>query len=444
MLLEKVERYIARNALLDPAARVVVGVSGGLDSVVLLSMLRTLGYELVVAHCNFHLRGKESDRDEAFVRRMAKDWDLPLEVVHFDTLGEVESSGESVEMVARRLRYDWFEELRQAYTAAAVAVAHHADDQAETVLLNLLRGCGYRGLVGMKPNNTFVVRPLLGCRRKALAEYAERNNLCSVEDSTNADTLYRRNNIRHTVIPLLETINPAVVAHLSDLTNYMGDLSALIEQGIGHNLSRLTAEPHPDPQTTMPPIVVERLLSMPAPLNTLWEYLCPLGFASKVIGELYDAMIDGSSDVTYYSAMYRVVLSRGVMYTLPAAPKRTSPISISSVDDLDAYFEAKSVSAAQWEIVRDDKLAQLDADKLHYPLTLRSWREGDRFYPLGLKGSQSVSDFFTRQRLPAFMKEEVRMLVDVDGRIVWIVGIRIDHHFRITPSTTNLLVLRAR
>ena len=274
---EKVAQYINRKQLLQPTDKVLVALSGGADSVALLRLLQASGYDCEAAHCNFHLRGAESDRDEAFVRQLCVKQQVPLHTVHFDTARTAEERHISIEMAARELRYGWFEEIRQKINADAIAVAHHQDDSVETLLLNLIRGTGINGLRGIRPKNGHIVRPLLCLERKEIISYLNRIGQDYVTDSTNLQDEYTRNKIRLNLLPMMQEINPSVKESILNTAEHLDGASAIYKQGIDEGIKRVrTAEG----------ICIERLMQELAPATLLFEILYPLGFNTAQIRDI--------------------------------------------------------------------------------------------------------------------------------------------------------------
>ena len=276
-LVQQIERFIENERLLDRSLPVIVGVSGGADSVALLHILNRLGYSCIACHCNFNLRGDESLRDFEFTRRIAEEWGIPFETVSFDTLDYARTNGLSVEMACRRLRYDWFEERRKKYGAQAIAVAHHRDDSAETLLLNLIRGTGIAGLTSMRPRNGFVVRPLLPVTRKDIEAYLSGEGLDYVVDHTNLEPVYVRNKIRLQVLPLLRTINPSVDTAIYSSMQNLREVDRVYRAAIEQQKKELLR--YEDNCIHIP---IVGLLALPSPKAFLFELLSPCGFSPSI------------------------------------------------------------------------------------------------------------------------------------------------------------------
>ena len=366
---EKVAQYINRKQLLQPTDKVLVALSGGADSVALLRLLQASGYDCEAAHCNFHLRGAESDRDEAFVRQLCVKQQVPLHTVHFDTARTAEERHISIEMAARELRYGWFEEIRQKINADAIAVAHHQDDSVETLLLNLIRGTGINGLRGIRPKNGHIVRPLLCLERKEIISYLNRIGQDYVTDSTNLLDEYTRNKIRLNLLPMMQEINPSVKESILNTAEHLDSASAIYKQGINDGIKRVrTAEG----------ICIERLMQEPAPATLLFEILYPLGFNTAQIGDIYRSL-EGQPGKIFTSEHWCIVKDRE--YLLIEAHRQ--PIQPALAMEEYAF-------TPDFVIPRDKNTACFDADKLTHPLLLRPWRQGDSFIPFGIILSDGV------------------------------------------------------
>ncbi len=433
----KVKQFIEKHHLPANTAKVIAGISGGADSVALLHLLMKMGYECVAAHCNFHLRGDESNRDELFVRNLCREWNIPLEVIDFETEKIASDRKISIEMAARDLRYVWFEELRLKYNAETIAVAHHNDDAVETFLLNLIRGSGIRGLSGMKPKNGNIMRPLLCVNRKEVEEYLHLHRLAFVQDSTNSETLYTRNKIRLEVLPLLAQLNPSIKETILLTTGYLNDTAEVYFSEIGKQRKSLTRS---EQGKTL--ISINGVRKSPFAKTLLFELLNPFGFNSNVCNDVFDAL-DGLSGKQFFSAEYRLIKDReeliiekkgqhGAISILIESPE----ISIST--PIPLRFDI--VSAKDLAIPKDKNTACFDADKIKFPISLRSWQQGDRFVPFGMKGSKKLSDYFSDHKFSLLQKEQTLVLCSGD-KIIWLIGERSDNRFRVDETTTKVLVV---
>lgn len=432
---EQIQQYIIQHQLLSGEKPVVVGISGGADSVALLHILVSLGYKCIAAHCNFNLRGDESFRDEQFTIDFTQRLQVPLCKISFETNKYAQENRLSVEMAARELRYRWFEELLNTYDADAVAVAHHRDDSVETLLINLTRGSGITGLTGIKPKNGNVVRPLLCVSREDIYAYIENNGLEYVTDSSNSSDIYTRNFIRLKVIPLLEEINPSVKASLARTANHLYDASLIYNHSI-EEARRVIIQNNR--------LSISALLSFPAPATILYEMLKPYGFSRTVCESIF-TVLDKDSGKIFYSSTHRLLKDRSdlLIDVLSGEDNRAYLINLED-DNVDLPVELKPeivVIKEDYQIEKDKKFAYFDFDKLSFPLVLRHWQEGDWFVPFGMKGKKKISDYFSDKKFSLFDKEKTWLLCSGQD-VIWIVGERTDNRYRIEKTTKRVLKLK--
>ena len=440
-MLQTVKHYIEKNNLLQSGNKIIVGLSGGADSVVLLAVLHKLGYECVAAHCNFHLRAEESDRDEQFAADFATSLHIPFFKKDFDTYAVTKERGISIEMAARDLRYEWFEELRKNENAQTIAVAHHQDDSVETLLLNLIRGTGIKGLTGIKPRSGRIVRPLLCVSKAEILQYARTENLPFVNDSSNSLPEFTRNKIRLQVIPLLKTLNPSINEALSQTMYNLNEAAKIYDAEVEKFKETVFDE-------KLGRIDISLLKTFPSPETLLFELLKDFGFGKEIVLEIYKA-IDSQSGKEFYSATHRLVKDRGTFLLLPVGSENEEETYLIQSDDvgiLEIPFRMEISTTAVFQGMADqarhDKsIAYLDKNKLHFPLILRKWKPGDKFIPFGMKGFQKLSDFFNNNKISKPEKEKIRLLLSGED-IVWVVNHRIDDRFRISENTKIAYILR--
>jgi tRNA(Ile)-lysidine synthase len=441
-MIQTIKYYIEKNNLLNFGGKIVVGLSGGVDSVVLLSILHNLGYECLAAHCNFHLRAEESDRDERFSAGFAASLPVPFFKRDFDTYAVAREKGISIEMAARDLRYEWFETLRNDENAAAIAVAHHRDDNVETLLLNLIRGTGIKGLTGMKSRNGWVVRPMLCVSKVEILQYAQVENLSYINDSSNSLPEFMRNKIRLQVIPLLKTLNPSVNEALSQTMYNLNEAVKIYEAEI----EKVRAIVFDEKSGRMD---IPLLKTFPSPETLLFEWLKDFGFGKEVVFEIYKSM-DGQPGKTFYSHTHRLVKDREAFLLLPVKDEnedeKTYLIQANEKEIIEFPFrmeiQVKSCRPGWKRLIQPHKhIACLDKDKLHFPLTLRKWQAGDKFIPFGMKGFQKLSDFFNNHKISKPEKEKIWVLLSGED-VVWVVNQRIDNRFKIDEQTENAYILR--
>ena len=422
-----VRQHIENQQLLNNGATVIVGLSGGCDSVVLLHILHRMSYRCMAAHCNFHLREEESNQDEHFVEKFCAELNIPLEITHFDTLNYAREHQLSIELAARELRYKWFESLRQKHNAEAIAVGHHADDQAETLLMHLVRGSGLNGLCGMHPRNGHIVRPLLQLTRKEIEAYALQEHLSYVTDSTNADTQIRRNYFRHEIIPMLEKINPQIVQTLNHTCQHLQGYQQFIQAETTRLREKcLVKEGNTDY------IDLQQLCQHESWKTWLYELLTPYGLQGDQVEQLTRSIHARHSGKQYMSASHRCLLDRTKLILQPLISKTEVVPTL-----LQRNYPRKNMGAFP---PADAPTVCIDADKVKGTLHLRHWQEGDTFRPIGMKGNKKLSDFFTDQKLSLFEKEQIWLVCD-DENIIWVVGHRIDDRYKVTPETHTLLEL---
>ena len=431
----KINNYIEKHCLLKPGSKIIVGLSGGADSVVLLHMLHTLGYSCIAAHCNFHLRGEESERDERFASELAASFNLPFIKQDFDTQSIAKERGISIEMAARDLRYQWFTELRENQKADAIAVAHHRDDSIETLLLNLIRGTGIKGLTGIQPRMGYLVRPLLCVSKKEILQYAQTKNLPFITDSSNEQDKIIRNKIRLQVIPLLETINPSVRDAIVQTMENLNEVSKIYETEIEKAIQAINNKGS---------ISIPLLKTFPSPESILFELLKNYGFGKEVIRDIYCAM-DSQPGKTFYSPDYSVVKDRDAFLLSPIVREEEKEYLIQANETFLEFPFKMEISHRKHEtltdIDKDAHTATLDYDELRFPLTLRKWKQGDKFIPMGMKNFQKISDYFTNCKFSKIEKEKTWILIS-GNEIVWIVNYRVDERFKINNITKNCYILK--
>lgn len=422
LTLKKVLRYITQKQLLSQDNKVLVALSGGADSVALLRLLQSAGYVCEAAHCNFHLREDESERDEAFVRSLCKKQEIPLYVTHFETAEEAARQHISIEMAARELRYHWFEEIREKSKAHAIAVAHHRDDSAETFLLNILRGTGINGLQGIQPRNGYIVRPLLCLDRKEIIDYLKEIGQAYVTDSTNLEDEYLRNKIRLHLLPLMQQIAPAAKENILKTALHLAEAARLYQRAVDDSRTRILRE-------NGKAIDIASLLQEPAPETLLFEILHPFGFNESQTKDIYRAL-QGQSGKYFQAGSWKVLKDRDQLLIEKKEAESTPPIL-----SIKTY-----TYTSNFIIPHDKQTACFDTDKLSQPLSLRHWKRGDFFVPFGMKGKKKVSDYLTDRKFSLTQKEQQWVLC-CGNDIAWLVGERSDNRFRIDENTKQVTVI---
>ncbi|MDR1336239.1 MAG: tRNA lysidine(34) synthetase TilS [Tannerella sp.] len=435
-MISSVRAYIIKHRLLQPEDKVIAGVSGGADSTALLHVLAREGYACTVAHCNFHLRGAESDRDEQFVAQMAASLHQPFFKTDFDTAGYAARKHISIEMAARELRYRWFEELRSTLQAQAIAVAHHRDDSIETVLLNLIRGTGIRGLCGIRPKNGYLIRPFLSLSRREIMEWLSQQQLAYQTDCTNLSDEYTRNFIRLRLLPLMEELNPSAREAIARTAAHLSEVEMLYAGLMEKERKRIM----PDAER----IDIHELMKSPAPQTVLYELVRSHGFTRALSESVFESL-QGEPGKTFSApdASCRIIKDRGFLLLAPCPANDERIYTIGAEDSLTypvRLSTQKKAVDARFEIEKKASVASFDFDKLAFPLTLRTWREGDRFVPFGMRGRKKLSDYFTDRKFSLVRKERIWVLCSRED-IIWVVGERMDNRYRIDPSTKFALIV---
>lgn len=438
-MLEKFQEYVEQNALASHDDKILLTVSGGVDSMVLLDLFTKSGYNVGVAHCNFQLRGDESEEDEVLVEERAAEYGVGFYNKRFETTAEMDRTGESMEMAARRLRYEWFEEIctEQGYTV--IAVAHHADDSIETFFINLFRGTGLRGLTGIKKQIGKVVRPLSFVTRKEILEYAAANRIPYREDSTNRSTKYLRNKIRLGLIPRLREIKPKFTKLMRANLARLGDAQSFINICIEQIAKEAISE-----ENGIYTLHIDRI-SSDMPLSfVIYEMLnTKFGFKGDVTDSLVRSFNSRVTGRRFYSKEYVAYVDRGEILIKAIESSDSCEVDVakgvgrSYCGNSVLYFEEIVIDLIE-EFNLGSNVALIDADKLSFPLTLRKWREGDSFTPLGMSGRKKVSDFLIDEKV-SMPEKERQFVLTSDGEIVWLLGRRIDERYKIDDESENIL-----
>lgn len=435
----KVSDFIAKHQLLSPDDLHLVALSGGADSVALLLILQQLGYRIEAAHCNFHLRGDESDRDEDFVKSLCEKQNIKLHLIHFDTKEYALLHQVSIEMAARELRYGYFRQLCQDIGAASVCVAHHRDDAVETLLMNLLRGSGIHGLTGIRPKNELIVRPLLCVSREEIEDYLHSIGQDYVTDSTNLKDDVVRNKIRLRVLPLLKEMNPSASDNIIRTAFYLSEAEKVFD----HSIAEQKASILQDSQDGFPQKVsIPSLMQLPSPEYFLQEWLVPYGFNATQVEQIYANLV-GESGREFLSQSHTLVIDRDSLVLEPCqASMKTMKIPEEGLYRYSENIRFDIKRTKDITISKIDDCVTIDASLVQFPLTIRPIQTGDRFCPFGMEGHRLVSDFLTDLKLSILEKRRQLVITDRDGQIIWLVGLRIDNRFRVTEQTKEILSLR--
>lgn len=437
--IDRIKEYICSNQLLDDGAKVVVGLSGGADSTALLLVLLRLGYKVQAVHCNFHLRGKESDRDQQFVTDLCAHLGVSLEICQYDTKAYASEHAVSIEMAARELRYADFDRIMKECGASAVCIAHHRDDSVETVLLNLIRGTGIKGLTGIKPRNGHIIRPLLCVSRQDIENWLKECGQPYVTDSTNLETDYTRNKIRLGLLPLMRDINPSVDESIMATACHLQQAYDLYAPAIDDIRSRVITQ-----QDGVLSIGIEKLRSVPSVQGFLFEILSPLGFNDAQICSIAHSL-DSQPGTRFLSATHQVIKDRDRFIVSALETQTEDCITLDTDDGATAVLPSVgritvSTAPAGTPISANPDIATFDAALIKGPVTIRRWQEGDWFIPFGMKGRKLVSDYLTDRKVSALERQK-QMVVTCKSDIIWILGQRSDNRYRVTDTTVTQLIL---
>ena len=429
MFKHRVQKFIEEKALFTLQDKVLVALSGGADSVALLRVLLSLGYTCECMHCNFHLRGEESNRDEAFVRALCEEYSVLLHVTHFDTETYAKEHHQSIEMAARELRYTWFHQLKEERKASVIAVAHHRDDSVETFMLNLIRGTGIDGLKGISVRNGYIVRPLLQESREDILDYLNAIHQDYVTDSTNLQDQYVRNKIRLNILPLMKEINPSVMESIQHTAFRLSEVASIYHQDRYNRLEQIVKRNSDD----FMQVSIANVVNDIAPNALLYELLSPLGFNSGQVKDVYRNLEHSQSGKRFLSKEWELIRDREDLLLHRIKQEETAPELI--IEEIEY--------TPDFIIPRNKNIACVDADKVEMPLTVRKWQMGDKFVPFGMTGKKKVSDYLTDRKISLYQKENQYVVCSGD-RIVWIVNERSDNRFRITPQTKRVLLIQIK
>jgi tRNA(Ile)-lysidine synthase len=439
-LLQSFQQYIQQHHLFNPKDKLLLAVSGGVDSVVLCEWCKQAGYDFGIAHCNFQLRGEDSTRDELFVQQLAKKYDAVFYSISFDTAAIAAKEKKSIEAAARDLRYNWFEKLRAENGYSFIVTAHHADDNIETVLMNFFRGTGIKGLHGIPPRRNKIVRPLLFATKNELADFAAKNKLAFVTDYTNSENEFTRNYFRNELIPGVKKVFPAAAENILKNITRFGEAELLYQQAIALHKTKLLEQK--GNEIHIPVLKLQKS----TPLATIvYEIIRHYNFTAHQTEEVI-ALLQSESGKYVQSATHRVIKNRKWLIISPNQATEAQHILI---EDEGVYqyaeggLEVKKMFNVQFSILNNQLVAQLNSNDIKFPLLLRQWKPGDYFYPLGMQKKKKLSRFFTDQKLSVTQKEKVWVL-ESNKKILWVMGMRIDDRFKVTAATKNILHIEMR
>jgi len=436
-MFERFLQYINKHKLVDSHEKILLAVSGGIDSVVMCELFHQSGIRFDIAHCNFSLRGEESEGDEQFVRNLAERLKVSVHVKRFETSSYADKEGISIQMAARDLRYLWFRQLALEHGYDKIAIAHNLNDQAETFFINLLRGTGIAGLRAMKPLNDGIIRPLLIFSREEIVSFATNNECPFREDSSNASDKYLRNRIRHHLIPLLKELQPELYPIFSENIERLADTETVYLNEIERKRQQYVQ--FSDKRN----LINIESLNLLNPIQTyLFEFLKPFGFNETVVGQLISALNDIPGKV-FLSATHRLIKDREYLIIEPLSESKFESEEVlidADTKSLDFPFNVEFTNLDRHQFTSFNSsplIAWLDRDKLTFPLCLRRMQKGDRFRPLGMKGFRKLSDFLTDLKVPLPDKQNTWVITS-GSDIVWVVGHRIDDRYKVTAQTKEI------
>jgi len=438
-MIKKIAHFIASNNLLVKEKKYLIALSGGADSVCLLLILDKLGYNIEAVHCNFNLRGDESSRDEQFCIELCKKRNIKIHLAHFDTNSYALLHKTSIEMAARNLRYSFFENLRHDIGADGICVAHHQNDCAETLIMNLIRGTGIKGLAGIMPKRDSIIRPLLCVSRDEIEDFLTKESQDYVTDSTNLDDFCVRNSIRLNIIPMMEKINPSAVQNIVRTAMRMNEANKVFNESIEASSSKVS-----DLIDGSLYIDIRALKKEPSPEYTLFNILKNYRFNPEQI-ESIGYNLDFPTGTRFLSDTHQLVFDREKMIVTKIENNRIS-LKIPEhgkyiINDVKSIRIEKVIVNKEFNISKDNFTATLDSANVKFPLLLRNVENGDRFFPFGMKGSKLVSKYMTDKRFSLIDKQKQMVIEDASGNIIWLVGERTDERYKITNKTTYALVI---
>lgn len=434
--------YIRQNSLFSPDQKILLAVSGGKDSVLMAHLFSQAGFDFALAHCNFELRSAESKRDENFVRKLAAGLGVPFFCKNFATKVVASENKVSTQMAARELRYEWFETLRTAQGFDYIAVAHHQDDSMETVLLNLVRGTGIAGLHGIRPKRGYIIRPMLFLSRAEINEFIELNQIDFVEDSSNLSHSYARNKIRLNVVPHLKEINSGLATTFLHNIRRFQETEEVLQQRV-EVLRRELFQPGENSIG----IPLSGVMALTPKLLLLFELLKPYQFTESVTAELIAALGQQQCGTSFYSKSHCLTIDREFLILTALSSKDQTAHQVINAGEGGVQLNGKFITVSYTDRVvfgNDPNRAFVDADKLIFPLSFRSWKVGDRFMPLGMSAFKKLSDFFIDLKIPRPAKSGVLLMINGNGEVIWVVGMRQDNRYKVTSTTKKVAIFEQK
>ncbi|MBK0381361.1 tRNA lysidine(34) synthetase TilS [Pedobacter sp. SD-b] len=435
---KQLQEFIKSNALFKPTDKILLAVSGGKDSVAMVHLFRSLGFSFGIAHCNFNLRGQETIRDQEFVRSLAKALKTDFHLKSFDTQKFAEKNKISTQMAARDLRYAYFEEIRKGFDYKKIAVAQHQNDAMETVLLNLIRGTGIAGLHGIKADRNNIIRPMLCFTADDILKLVKENDWAFVEDSSNASNKYIRNKIRMDIIPEMEKINPSLAKTFDHHLKYFSDLEAFLNSEVAKIKADILIKNDRGYQ-----IERKAIQNLKPQKLLLYEVLKDFSFNETSITDLINAL-NGIPGKQFFSDTHHIILDRENIIIHKIENKHLSDLAVFESDltfQFDNYrFKQNKLTAFPSSFTSNENTIFVDQSLLVYPLKLRFWQQGDVFKPFGMKGVKKISDFFINQKVNVKQKASIPILINGDGKIIWVCGLRGDDRFKVRSNTKKIII----
>lgn len=437
-MLTAFQNHIKSNQLFEPTDKILLAVSGGKDSMAMLHLFVAAKINIGVAHCNFQLRAKAANEDEDFVKQTCQQLNIPFHSIRFDTANYAEKNKISTQMAARELRYNWFEEIKTTHHYHSIATAHHQNDVAETMLINLTKGSGLSGLHGIKAKNNHVIRPLLCFTSDEIQQYISTHQISYREDQSNASVKYVRNKIRHEVLPKLAEINPNIIETLNKAATHFSATENILNQKIEEEKEHCFTT-----EKELVKINIKHLQQLHPLATYLYYFLSPYHFNFDDCEQI-TLSLNGNSGKQFFSTTHQLIKDRAFLLLSPKTENQPEPIIIHTINDftespINIKFELIKNKNTTFKTAKN--LAYLDSDKIAFPLYFRKWKEGDSFTPFGMKGKKKLSDYFIDEKFSIPEKETTWLLTDKNDNIIWVVNSRTDDNFRVSEQTKTILLL---